>query len=69
MRYRGPVAVAGGQDARVAELGQGRALGGLGREVAAVGLGLDGVGDEGADLGLEVGALASSGRRGGRPQT
>ena len=52
-----PVAVARGEEARVAELDQGRALGGVGGQVALGRSSLDGVGDQGPDLGLQVGAL------------
>ena len=52
-----PVRVAGRQRARVAELGQGGALGGSPVDGAVARLRFGGVGDEGADLALEVGAL------------
>ena len=51
--------VARGQGARVAELGEGGALGRLGVERPIGGLRLDGVGDEGADLALELRAVAA----------
>ena len=56
----GPAAgVARGQGARVAQLGQRGAFGSIGGERPVGGLRVDGVGDQRADLSLELGAVAA----------
>ena len=55
----GPAGVARGQGARVAQLGQRGAFGRVGVERPVGGLRVDGVGDQRADLSLELGAVAA----------